>query len=138
MRIPRRLARTGVAGIVLAAALGGSARASTLGLSDYGCEVTYTSIAWSTGFSMNLTIANTGTLTFSPWILQFVFSGSQHVDTAWSGTWSQTPPSVQVTNPAWHNAIAPGTTYAVGFNATGTAETPARFTLNGVPCKVTS
>lgn len=107
----------------------------------YACEVTYTVNQWSTGFVAALAVTNTGTRPFTPWILQVVFSGDQEVTNVWGvGDWSRTPPSVQVTNPAWKSSLAPGETYDLfGFLAasTGADPLPAGVTLNGVPCTVT-
>ncbi|WP_214103595.1 cellulose binding domain-containing protein [Acrocarpospora catenulata] len=106
----------------------------------YGCHVNYDVTDWGTGFVVNVTIQNTGTLTFSPWILQFVFPGNETLVNSWSAVWSQTPPSVQAMNPTWYPSIAPGTTsVGIGFTATysGPYTNPGSFTVNGVPCTVT-
>ncbi|MER5999217.1 cellulose binding domain-containing protein [Nonomuraea angiospora] len=63
-----------------------------------------------------------------------VLPGSQTFTTGWNGTWSATPPSVQVAGPSFHKSIDPGTSFGVGFNASGSNDQPTDFTLNGVPC----
>ncbi|GIH25893.1 hypothetical protein Aph01nite_42030 [Acrocarpospora phusangensis] len=113
--------------------------AATANSAAYGCAVTYDTTDWTTGFVVALTVSNTGTIPFSPWILQFVFSGNQTVTAGWSGVWTQTPPSVQFTNPTWFASIAPGASHGLGFTATytGVNANPTGVTLNGVPCVVT-
>lgn len=107
----------------------------------YACAVTYTVHEWRGGFTADLKIGNTGSRPFTPWILQIVFSGDQQVTNAWGGGgWSQTPPSLQITNPTWNTSVDPGEQVgAIGFNATysGANSPPAAVTLNGVPCDVT-
>lgn len=138
MRLSRASSRIGITGILLTALLTAPTRAARADVpAGYACTVTYTTVAWATGFYAILNIANTGTRTFSPWILQFIFPGDQILSAGWSGTWSTTPPSVQVTNPVWRASIDPGTSYELGFNANGADEHPSGFTLNGVPCTVT-
>lgn len=138
MRLSRASSRVGVAGILLAALLAAPAQAARADVPPgYSCAVTYASTGWTIGFTARVTIANTGEPAFSPWILQFVFPGSQTIDTGWLATFSTTPPSVQAVNPAWHTSIDPGTSYLIGFNGKGADERPSGFTLNGVPCAVT-
>lgn len=105
----------------------------------YGCHIIYDITDWGTGFVVNLTLENTGTITFSPWITQFVYAGNQTVTQNWTANWSQTPPSVQATNPSYWPDIAPGTSRTIGFVATysGSNPDPTGFTINGVPCTVT-
>ncbi|MEN3540577.1 cellulose binding domain-containing protein [Microbispora sp. ZYX-F-249] len=138
MRFLRGSSRIGAAGLLLAALFTSPAHAAPAEVPDgYGCAVTYTSVGWTTGFYAIVTISNTGTRVFSPWILQFVFPGSQTLTVGWNGTFSATPPSVQVTNPVWRTSIDPGTSFQTGFNANGADEHPSGFTLNGIPCSVT-
>ena len=138
MRFLRASSGIGVAAILLAALFTSPAQAAPADVpAGYDCAVTYTSVGWTTGFYAIVTIDNTGTQVFSPWILQFVFPGSQALTVGWNGTWSATPPSVQATNPVWHASIDPGTSFEIGFTANGADEHPTGFTLNGVPCAVT-
>ncbi len=139
MRFPQASSGIGMAGILLAALFATPAQAAAPAdaPAGYACAVTYASLGWSTGFYANVTIANTGTRAFSPWILQFVFPGSQTLATGWNATFSATPPSVQAANPTWQKSIDPGASFTVGFNANGADEHPTGFTLNGVPCAVT-
>ncbi|MEV4459718.1 cellulose binding domain-containing protein [Microbispora sp. NPDC049633] len=140
MRFSRTSSRVATAGLLLAGLTVAPAHASALTPPPgYACQVTYASVDWATGFTALLTIANTGSTPFSPWILQFLFSGTQKITTSWSATWTQTPPSVQAANPAYLKSIAPGASASVGFQGTysGVNDKPTDFTLNGVPCAVT-
>ncbi|MEV4580224.1 cellulose binding domain-containing protein [Nonomuraea jabiensis] len=134
MRFLRRSSGIVIAGLLLATLPAGTAQADAP--PGYACAVTYASTGWGTGFTADVTISNTGTRTFSPWILQFVFPGGQTFTTGWNATWSATPPSVQATGPSFHKSIDPGTSFGVGFNASGSNDQPTGFTLNGVPCTV--
>ncbi|GAA0981584.1 hypothetical protein GCM10009555_049960 [Acrocarpospora macrocephala] len=133
------IARVAAVALALPLFVGAGTPAATASSAAYGCAVTYDATDWGTGFVVALTVSNTGTITFSPWILQFVFSGDQQVISSWSGVWSQTPPSVQATNPTWYASIAPGASHGMGFTATytGVNANPTGVTLNGVPCVVT-
>ncbi|WP_062346371.1 cellulose binding domain-containing protein [Herbidospora yilanensis] len=123
--------------VAAALVLGISAPARAM---TYSCDVTYDTSVWTGGFVASITVENTGTSTFSPWLLQIVFAGDETMSSGWSATWTQTPPSLQAVNPVWAPSIAPGTTSApIGFVATytGTYVNPTGITLNGVPCTVT-
>ncbi|NJP26219.1 cellulose-binding domain-containing protein [Microbispora hainanensis] len=137
MRFLRASSGIGIAGLLLATVLTGPAQAAPTDVpAGYDCAVTYASLGWITGFTTSVTITNTGTRAFSPWILQFVFPGSQTLIQGWNATFSQTPPSVQAAS-SWQPSIDPGTSFYIGFNAYGADEHPSGFTLNGVPCAVT-
>ncbi|GIH51550.1 endoglucanase [Microbispora rosea] len=138
MRFLRASSGIGIAGLLLAASFTAPARAAPADVpAGYDCAVTYASLGWTTGFTTRVTITNTGTRVFSPWILQFVFPGSQTLMQGWNATFSETPPSVQAASPIWQQSIDPGTSFWIGFNANGADEHPTGFTLNGVPCAVT-
>ncbi len=140
MRSSRTSFRVAAAGLLLAALSAAPAQAAALSPPPgYGCAVTYASVDWATGFTALLTISNTGTKSFSPWILQFLFTGDQKITTSWSATFTQTPPSVQAANPTYLKSIDPGASASLGFQGTysGVNDKPTGFTLNGVPCGVT-
>ncbi len=137
MRFPRAWSGIGMAGILLAALFAAPAQAALADVpAGYACGVTYASVGWVTGFTARVTIRNTGTRVFSPWILQFVFPGSQTIAQGWNATFSATPPSVQAAS-SWYTSISPGTSFDIGFTANGADDHPTGFTLNGVPCAVT-
>ncbi|HEY0803781.1 MAG TPA: endo-1,4-beta-xylanase, partial [Pseudonocardiaceae bacterium] len=73
------------------------------------CHVTYTkSSEWAGGFVANLTLANTGTSTISPWTLTYSFPGDQKISNAWNATVTQNGAAVSATGVSFNNSIAPG------------------------------
>ncbi|GAB3173773.1 processive endocellulase [Micromonospora palomenae] len=101
------------------------------------CTVGYVTSDWSTGFTANITITNTGTSTLTGWTLGFSFpSSGQQVGQGWSATYRQTGTAVTATNLSYNGTLAPGASTSFGFNGTHTGSNPkpTTFTLNGVPC----
>ena len=100
------------------------------------CHVTYTANTWNTGFTANLTIANTGTGAINGWSLAWTWPGNQQVTSAWNATVTQSGTHAIATSVSYNAAIAPGANTSFGFQATysGTNTTPAQFTLNGNTC----
>jgi endoglucanase len=102
------------------------------------CRVAYTTNDWSTGFTANLTITNTGTTAITSWTLRFAFPGGQTIAQGWSATWTQSGANVTATNLSWNGTLAPGASTQIGFNGNhnGTNPRPTSFTLNNVTCTV--
>jgi len=103
------------------------------------CQVTYKVISqWSTGFSVDGLIKNTGTTTIGPgWTLAFAFGDSgQVVQLGWAIGLTQSGRQVTGTNMPWNASIPPGGGVRIGFNGglTGANPPPAEFTLNGARC----
>ena len=101
------------------------------------CRVGYVTSDWSTGFTANITITNTGTATLNGWTLTFSFpSTGQRVGQGWSATYNQTGTAVTATNVSYNGGLAPGASTSFGFNGTHTGSNPkpTAFTLNGAPC----
>jgi mannan endo-1,4-beta-mannosidase len=105
------------------------------------CRVGYQATNWGggSGFTANLTIANTGTTPISGWTLKFTFPGTQRVAEGWSATWTQTGTTVTAVNMNYNTTIAPNGSVGIGFNGTytGTNTTPTSFTLNDITCTTT-
>ncbi|MER7456028.1 glycoside hydrolase family 3 N-terminal domain-containing protein [Micromonospora sp. NPDC126480] len=102
-----------------------------------GCQVTYATNDWGTGFTANITVSNTGTAALSGWTLRFAFpDAGQRVTQGWSATWSQSGTAVTATNAAWNGSLPAGAATQIGFNGThsGANPRPSSFTLNGAPC----
>jgi mannan endo-1,4-beta-mannosidase len=104
------------------------------------CRVTYQSQNWGggSGFTANITIANTGTAAVSGWTLGFTFPGNQRVADSWNATFTQAAGSAAVSavNMGYNGTIAPNGSVGIGFNGTysGTNAAPPSFTLNNVAC----
>ncbi|MBP1781737.1 glycoside hydrolase family 9 protein [Micromonospora chalcea] len=103
------------------------------------CAVTWTANSWDTGFTANITVANTGTTAINGWTLAFTFGNTgQKVGQAWSANVTQTGTAVTATNLSYNGTLAPGASTSFGFNGTHTGSNPrpATFTLNGTACTV--
>ena len=90
---------------------------------------------WGTGFSVAITITNTGSA-ISSWTLGYSYSGNQQLSSGWSGTWTQSGKNISVTSASWNGSLATGASTQIGanFSYTGTNTAPATFTLNGTTC----
>jgi poly(hydroxyalkanoate) depolymerase family esterase len=102
------------------------------------CKVTDAISSWNTGFTSNLTIANTGTSAINGWSLKFTLPSGQTITSGWSATYSPSSGAVTATNVSYDGAIAPGGSTTLGFQAnySSTAAAPAAFTLNGQNCTI--
>jgi mannan endo-1,4-beta-mannosidase len=104
------------------------------------CRVTYQASNWggSTGFTANVTIANTGTTAVNGWTLKFTFPSGQRVSAGWGATVTQAAGSADVTAVAldYNRTIAPNASVGFGFNGSysGSNTAPTAFTLNDVAC----
>ncbi|TDC65341.1 endoglucanase, partial [Micromonospora sp. KC207] len=101
------------------------------------CKVAYATSDWSTGFTANITITNTGSTALNGWSLAFTFpTTGQKVGQGWSANFTQTGTAVTASNAPYNAALAPGASTTLGFNGThtGTNPKPTAFTLNGSPC----
>jgi endo-1,4-beta-xylanase len=101
------------------------------------CKVTYSVNQWNTGFTANITIANTGTAAVNGWTLKFAFpTTTQSVTQGWSATYSQSGQNVTATNLSYNGNLAAGTSTTIGFNGSwsGSNPSPTSFTLNGSTC----
>jgi cellulose 1,4-beta-cellobiosidase len=135
--VPRRarilvaLASAALLGLPVAIAAGtGQASAAA------GCQVTYAvTTQWNTGFGATVSVTNLGD-PLASWTLRWAFPGSQHVDSGWNGTFSQTGNQVTVLNAPYNAALGTGASVLPGFNGSwsGSNPAPTAFTLNGVAC----
>ncbi|MET0237886.1 MAG: PHB depolymerase family esterase [Kibdelosporangium sp.] len=105
---------------------------------DGTCRITYTTSAWNTGLTANITIANTGTSTISGWTLAFTLPSGQTITSGWSATYTPTSGAVTAKNVNYNPTITPGTSTGIGFQAshTGNAGKPTAYTLNGATCAI--
>jgi Glycosyl hydrolase family 12/Cellulose binding domain len=100
------------------------------------CKVAYTKNEWSTGFTGNVTIGNTGSSAISGWTLGFSFPGDSKITSAWNATVTQSGNAVTATNLAYNGNIPAGGNTSFGFQGTYSSSNanPATFTLNGASC----
>ncbi|MBF9129411.1 cellulose binding domain-containing protein [Plantactinospora sp. S1510] len=103
-----------------------------------GCEVTYTSSSWSTGFVGNAQIRNLGDTWTAPTV-QLTFTGNQQITSGWGYELSQSGTQVTARSMTWSRPIATGETLAFGFGGsyTGINLPPTDWRVNGVPCVLT-
>lgn len=104
-----------------------------------GCKITYAvTTQWSTGFTANITITNTGSTAINGWTLGFSFPNGQTVTQGWNGTFSQSGSNVTIASLSYNAAIPAGgsVSSSPGFNGAwaGSNGSPGSFTLNGVVC----
>jgi hypothetical protein len=104
------------------------------------CQVHYqVASQWLRGFSVNLTISNTGSTTFNGWTLQLTFPGDQRITQIWNGSVTQSGEQVTITNLPYDATLPPGSSTSLGFNGSWIRDntSPTSFTLNGVSCTTT-
>lgn len=100
------------------------------------CRVTYTTNAWNTGLTANLTITNTGTTPINGWSLIFTLPVGQTITSGWNATYSPVSGQVTARNVIYNGTIEPGASTGISFQAThtGNPAAPSSFTLNGAAC----
>ncbi|GAA4892916.1 endo-1,4-beta-xylanase [Streptomyces coeruleoprunus] len=104
-----------------------------------GCTVAYgVQNQWSTGFTAQVTVRNTGTAPVNGWRLDWTWPSGQRVTQAWNATVTQSGTAVSASNASYNATIAPGATATFGFNGSwsGANTAPTAFTLNGAACTV--
>ena len=104
------------------------------------CAVHYTvQNQWTTGFTANITISDTGSSTLNGWTLTFTFPATQSVTQGWNGTFTSQGENITVTNLSYNGTIAPAGSTSLGFNGTwsGSNPAPTAFTINGTTCNLT-
>ncbi|MCE6996474.1 PHB depolymerase family esterase [Saccharothrix sp. S26] len=102
------------------------------------CRVRYTVNAWSTGFTAEIILFNTGSLAVDGWDLVFTLPAGQTITSGWNATYSPTSGTVVAGNASYNGPIAPGGAVSFGFQATHTGNTdkPSSFTYFGRDCVV--
>ncbi|KAB8145974.1 hypothetical protein F8S13_02535 [Chloroflexia bacterium SDU3-3] len=103
-----------------------------------GCAVRYAVNQWGTGFTANITIANTSAAPLDSWTLAWAFGGDQQISNAWNAAVTQTGSSVVAKSMPYNASIAAGGSTSFGFQASysGSNAAPASFTLNGAACDI--
>jgi chitodextrinase len=106
------------AGNVSAQSAGVTAKTSAGGGGSGGCTATYAvTNQWGTGFTANVTVANSGTASTTGWKVAWSWGGNQQITNVWNGTESHSGQNETVTNAGYNGALAPGATTSFGFQA---------------------
>jgi endoglucanase len=95
--------------------------------------------SWSTGFSAQVTVENTGDNPVENWAVNWTMGGETVVD-GWRGVWSQKDGLVTVKAGKPDTPLEAGKTLTLrfsGWHPAGKAPRPSGFALNGVGCHVT-
>jgi len=111
---------------------------SNPGNGNASCRVTYATNVWNSGFTANVTVANTGSSAINGWNLGFNLPGGQQITSSWSATVSGSSGAIRASNVSYNGSLAAGANTTFGFQGTysGTFAKPSSFTLNGSACTV--
>jgi endoglucanase len=92
--------------------------------------------SWSTGFTGQVTLTNTGTQAINGWSVSWAFLGNQAITHAWGADLTQAGATVTANNLAWNRTLRPGGPVTFGFNGTSALANPAPelFRVNGSAC----
>jgi hypothetical protein len=102
------------------------------------CRVTYGTNVWNTGFTANITVANTGTAAVNGWTLGFTLPSGQSITGSWNAALTGSSGAITARNAAFNGAIPAGGNTSFGFQGTysGTFARPSSFSLNGSACTI--
>lgn len=98
------------------------------------CSISYhVRNAWPGGFVVDITITDTGA-PITSWTLGWRFTGGQQIVNAWNMQAHQSGGAVSATSMSYNGRLATGQSTGTGFQASGPAQVPAQFTVNGRVC----
>jgi cellulase/cellobiase CelA1 len=105
------------------------------------CHVQYTiTSTWTTGYTVDLVLQNTGLYPLSSWTLDFDLPAQDTVTSYWEADVTQEGQGVVATNTSSNGALAVGQTVDFGFNAGSEdglgATIPSVFMIGAVACSV--
>lgn len=107
---------------------------------DHSCAAAYTvRHSWSTGFSAEVAVQNTGDDAVRNWNVNWSFDGGKAVVKGWEGDWQQDDDLVTVRAGEDSVRVEPGSTLTLrftGWHSRGEAPDAVDFALNGVKCSV--
>jgi predicted carbohydrate-binding protein with CBM5 and CBM33 domain len=101
------------------------------------CTVDFTvANQWSGGYTANVKLTNDADSAISGWTVDWEFTDGATVSSGWSATFEQHGDHVMASNAAWNGNVPAGGSVTFGFNAgaTGPAEVPETFRLDGSSC----
>ena len=100
------------------------------------CRVTYAADVWNTGYTANVTIANTGASAINGWALGFTLPAGQSVTNSWNAALTGASGAIVARNAGHNTSIPAGGSTSFGFQGSysGGFANPSAFTLNGTAC----
>jgi hypothetical protein len=100
------------------------------------CKVTYAADVWNSGFTANVTVANTGSSAINGWNLGFTLPSGQSITSSWNAGITGSSGAITARNVEWNGGLAAGANASFGFqgNYSGSFAKPSAFTLNGSTC----
>jgi cellulase/cellobiase CelA1 len=104
---------------------------------SYTCTYHYTFDArWSDGFTANVTLTNTSSISLTGWDAEFNLSPDVTVTQSWDATLDHAGNSVLVTPLSYNNTLKPGQSVSFGFNASSSTKVSRLdgFVLASLPC----
>jgi len=113
------------AGNVSAPSSGVTATTSSSGGGSGGCTATLSvTNQWNTGFTANVTVANTGTAPTNGWKVSWSWAGNEQITNVWNGVLVSNGPPVTVANASYNGSISPGGNTSFGFQGTNLGSDP--------------
>jgi hypothetical protein len=100
------------------------------------CRISYRTNVWNSGFTADVTVANTSSSALNGWTLGFTLPAGQSITSSWNATLSGSSGAVTARNVSWNGAIPANGSTSFGFQGTysGSFSNPPAFTLNGTTC----
>jgi hypothetical protein len=100
------------------------------------CRVTYATNVWNTGFTADVTVANTGGAAINGWALNFTLPSGQTITGSWNAALSGTSGAITARNAGHNGSVPAGGSTSFGFQGSysGTFAGPPAFSLNGTAC----
>lgn len=84
-----------------------------------GCSAAYqVSNQWSTGFTANVVVTNTGTAPTTSWKVGWTWGGNQQITNMWNAAETRSGQSETAVNMNYDGALAAGANTSFGFQAT--------------------
>lgn len=102
------------------------------------CRVAYQTSTWSSGFTADVSVTNTGSTPVNGWSLAFTLPSGQTITSAWNATLAGSSGSITAKNVAYNGNIPANGSQSFGFQGTysGSFGRPSSFTLNGTTCSL--
>ncbi|MEU9599316.1 cellulose binding domain-containing protein [Streptomyces sp. NPDC048109] len=102
------------------------------------CSAKWTTNAWNTGFTAEVTLTNTSSTPVPNWKASFTLPAGQSVTSTWNAAVTPSSGSVIARGVDWNKDLAAGGSVSFGFQGThgGSYSKPSSLTLNGAVCKL--